>query len=530
VIGAVVATFKMPNLAVPILVTVVVTALLLLMPATFLGTLFGFLTAWSLTRCLGRLARAAQNWSRGDFSEEVKDRSKDELGQLTRELNSMASQLETLLQTRGELATLEARNRFARDLHDSVKQQVFATSLQIATARSLLNKDHEATEEHLAQAGELVRQAQKELNVLIHEMRPAALEDKGLAKALREYAAKWSKGSEIPSEVHVRGEREVPLETEQTVFRIAQEALANVAKHSGAEGAELDLIYTPETLTLRVADDGRGFDPAQNPGEGFGLQSMRERAIKYGGHINVESTPGKGTPRYLHRPVKRRPRERRKIMGEQITVLLVDDHALVRQGVRAFLETQPDISVIAEAGNGEEAVKCAAEYAPDVALMDLIMPGMDGVEATRRLVARSPRTNVVMLTSYHDDEHVFPAIRAGALSYVLKEIGPEELAEAVRKAAAGEAVLHPRVAARVMRELHGARRDAPNVFHELSDREMEVLKLIADGCTNAEIAGRLYLSEKTIKSHVSNILGKLHLADRTQAAVYAWREGVVRRD
>ena len=145
-------------------------------------------------------------------------------------------------------------------------------------------------------------------------------------------------------------------------------------------------------------------------------------------------------------------------MSEPITVLLVDDHALVRQGVRAFLQTQGDISVVAEAESGEEAVRLAAEHAPDVALMDLIMPGMDGVEATRRLVASSPRTNVVMLTSYHDDEHIFPAIRAGALSYVLKEIGPDELAEAVRKAADGEAVLHPRVAARVVRELHGARR------------------------------------------------------------------------
>ncbi len=217
-------------------------------------------------------------------------------------------------------------------------------------------------------------------------------------------------------------------------------------------------------------------------------------------------------------------------MSEPITVLLVDDHAMVRQGVRAFLETQPDITVVAEAESGREAVRLATEYAPDVALMDLIMPGMDGVEATRRLTASSPRTSVVMLTSYHDDEHVFPAIRAGALSYVLKEIGPDELADAVRKAATGEAVLHPRVAARVVRELHGARRDAPNAFHDLSDRELEVLRLIADGCNNAEIAQRLYLSEKTVKSHVSNILGKLHLADRTQAAVYAWREGVVRRE
>ena len=217
-------------------------------------------------------------------------------------------------------------------------------------------------------------------------------------------------------------------------------------------------------------------------------------------------------------------------MSEPITVMLVDDHALVRQGVRAFLDTQGDIAVVAEAKSGEEAVKLAAEHAPDVALMDLIMPGMDGVEATRRLVAQSPRTNVVMLTSYHDDEHVFPAIRAGALSYVLKEIGPDELADAVRKAAVGDATLHPRVAARVVSELHGTRRAEPNVFHELSDRELEVLKLIAEGISNAEIASRLYVSEKTVKSHVSNILSKLHLADRTQAAVYAWRQGVVRRD
>ena len=217
-------------------------------------------------------------------------------------------------------------------------------------------------------------------------------------------------------------------------------------------------------------------------------------------------------------------------MNDSVTVLLVDDHELVREGVRTFLDAQPDILVVAEAASGEEAVRLAAEHAPDVALMDLLMPGMDGVEATRRLTASSPRTSVVVLTSYHDDEYVFPAIKAGALSYVLKEIGPEELADAVRKAAAGEAVLHPRVAAKVVREMRGARASEPNVFQDLSDREMEVLKLVADGLSNAEISRRLFVSEKTTKCHVSNILGKLHLADRTQAAVYAWRQGVVRRD
>jgi NarL family two-component system response regulator LiaR len=161
-----------------------------------------------------------------------------------------------------------------------------------------------------------------------------------------------------------------------------------------------------------------------------------------------------------------------------------------------------------------------------VVLMDLIMPGMDGVEATRQIRRASPHTQVIVLTSYHEDEHIFPALRAGALSYVLKDIGPVELADAVRKAAAGEAVLHPRVAARVIRELQGTREDAPNPFTELTDRELELLRLIADGLSNSEIAAKLYISEKTVKGHVSNILSKLHLADRTQAAVYAWREGL----
>lgn len=216
-------------------------------------------------------------------------------------------------------------------------------------------------------------------------------------------------------------------------------------------------------------------------------------------------------------------------MSEAISVLIVDDHKVVRRGIRAFLETQPDIIVVDEAESGEEAIRSAIDYAPDVVLMDLVMPGLDGVETTRRLKQVSPRTQVIILTSYHQDEHIFPAIRAGALSYMLKDVEPEELANAIRKAADQEAVLHPRVAARVVQELHGARQDNPNPFTELSDRELDVLRLVADGLSNADIAERLVISEKTVKSHVSNILSKLHLADRTQAAVYAWREGVVRR-
>jgi NarL family two-component system response regulator LiaR len=217
-------------------------------------------------------------------------------------------------------------------------------------------------------------------------------------------------------------------------------------------------------------------------------------------------------------------------MQNPITILIVDDHAVVRQGVRAFLDTQPDLKVIGEAASGEEGIELAIQYVPDVVLMDLVMPGLDGVEATRRLKRASPRSQVVVLTSYHEDEYIFPAIRAGALSYVLKDIGPRELADVVRMAANGEVVLHSRVAARVIQELQSIREDQVNPFTELSERELEVLRLIAAGLSNAEIAAKLVLSDKTIKGHVSNILSKLHLVDRTQAAVYAWREGIVHRE
>jgi NarL family two-component system response regulator LiaR len=218
-------------------------------------------------------------------------------------------------------------------------------------------------------------------------------------------------------------------------------------------------------------------------------------------------------------------------MPEPITVLVVDDHQMICLGIQAYFDTLPDIQVVGQAASGAAALALVEQHAPDVVLMDLIMPEMDGVEATRRVKQVSPRTQVIVLTSYHDDEHIFPAIRAGALSYLLKDIDPDEMAEAVRRAHAGEAVIHPRVAARLVQELHGARQsELVNPFTALTARELDVLRLVAGGKSNQEIAEQLVISEKTVKSHVSNILRKLHLADRTQAAVFAWREGVVRKE
>jgi NarL family two-component system response regulator LiaR len=214
---------------------------------------------------------------------------------------------------------------------------------------------------------------------------------------------------------------------------------------------------------------------------------------------------------------------------KRITTLIVDDQPVVRQGVRAFLEAQPDIDVVAEASSGAEAVALAVEYAPDVVLMDLIMPGMDGVEATRRVKEACPQTRIVILTSFHDDEHVLPAVMAGATSYLLKDVSPAELVDAVRKAMRGEAALHPSIASMLMRGLRDKRKSERQIKHDLSDRELEVLRLLAEGLSNSVIATQLFISEKTVKSHVSSILNKLDLTDRTQAAVYAWREGLMHR-
>lgn len=216
--------------------------------------------------------------------------------------------------------------------------------------------------------------------------------------------------------------------------------------------------------------------------------------------------------------------------AQTITVLIVDDHQLVREGVRTFLQRQSDITVVGDAASGQEGLKLAAELVPDVVLMDLVMPEMDGVETTRRLKQISPSSQVIVLTSFDDDQHILPAIRAGALSYLLKDVSTAMLADAVRKAARGEVVMTPQVAKRVMQELRQGGRTPTPLDSDLSEREVEVLRLIAEGRSNTEISERLVISEHTVKRHVSNILSKLHLADRTQAAVYAWREGMVDKD
>jgi two-component system, NarL family, response regulator LiaR len=204
-----------------------------------------------------------------------------------------------------------------------------------------------------------------------------------------------------------------------------------------------------------------------------------------------------------------------------IRVLVADDHGVVREGLRSFLALQDDIEVVGEAVDGEEAIEAVRRLSPDVALMDLVMPRMDGIEAIRHIRDESPQTRVIVLTSFVDEDKMLPAVRAGAAGYLLKDVEPQELVTAIRTVHGGAALLHPAVVAELVREAGSPRGDG------LTEREREVLVLIARGRANKAIAFELGVSEKTVKTHVSNSLGKLGLTDRTQAALYAVREGLV---
>jgi len=210
-----------------------------------------------------------------------------------------------------------------------------------------------------------------------------------------------------------------------------------------------------------------------------------------------------------------------------IRVLIADDHAVVRRGLRTFLELQEEIEVVGEAEDGEQALTEAERLDPDVILLDLVMPHVDGIAALHGLRERSPRSRVIVLTTFLDDDKLLPAVRAGAAGYLLKDVEPKDLVGAIRTVHAGEALLHPAAAARVMAELVDAARPTPATL--LTPRENEVLALIARGSSNKVIARELGVSEKTVKTHVSNLLGKLGVTDRTQAALYAVREGLVPR-
>jgi len=216
-------------------------------------------------------------------------------------------------------------------------------------------------------------------------------------------------------------------------------------------------------------------------------------------------------------------------MNEPIRVLIADDHAIVRKGIRALLATEPGIEVVGEAEDGRLAIAQASRLRPDVILMDLVMPELDGITAIQHITTHQSEVRILVLTSFATDDKIFPAIKAGALGYLLKDSSPQELVQAIRQVCRGESFLHPLVARKLLQELSQPPTQPPTP-DPLTERELEVLRLVAQGHSNQEIAVQLTISDATVRTHVSNILGKLHLASRTQAALYALREGLASLD
>jgi NarL family two-component system sensor histidine kinase LiaS len=261
--------------------------------AVLVGLFFGFVTARGVTRRLGRMAVTASAWGRGDFSSTIRDNSPDEIGQLAGELNRMSEQLQELIRARQQLAGLEERNRLARDLHDSVKQQVFAISMNLGTVQTLWERDPAQAREKLEAAMNQARQAQKELAMLIQTLRPVQMQGKRLVQALGEFLQDWQTQSGIRAEFQAGEGISISDEKEQSLFRVAQEALSNAARHSGATEVRVALTVQGGRVIMTVSDDGRGFDPDQTTG-GFGLKSMRERVEAQGGTLEIRSG-GNGT-------------------------------------------------------------------------------------------------------------------------------------------------------------------------------------------------------------------------------------------
>ena len=216
-------------------------------------------------------------------------------------------------------------------------------------------------------------------------------------------------------------------------------------------------------------------------------------------------------------------------MSEDIRILIADDHAVVREGLRALIDVEPGMELVGEAADGIEAVQKARSLQPDVILLDLVMPRMGGIEAIGEIKRENPGARILVVTSFAEDEKVFPAIKAGALGYLLKDSSPQELLQAIRDVHQGEPSMHPTIARKLVRELQRSS-DLPPTEEPLTEREAEVLGLVARGLSNQEIGERLFISERTVRTHVSNILSKLHLANRTQATLYALREGLARLD
>ena len=436
-----------------------------------------------------------------------------------------AAHAERERESAARLAVAEERTRIARELHDIVAHAVSVMVLQVGAVRHKLPDGLADDADALRGVEQTGRAALAEMRRLLGAMRS---DGDGLELAPQpgldglESLAREVERAGLPVRLHVEGEPvRLPRAIDLSAYRIVQEGLTNALKHARASHADVTLRYEPEEVRIEVRDDGKG-DSRSNPG----LRPRRHPRTRQ--DLRRRDDGGNGKRRRLRPEHAPSPREQRPM---SIRVLVADDQSMVRAGFRMLLGGEEDIEVVAEASNGLEAVEKAARFQPTVVLMDIRMPELDGLEATRRILAADGTARILILTTFDLDEYVYEALRAGASGFVLKDEPPEQLIAAIRTVAAGEALLSPTVTKRVIERFTRLPRPTPpRGFDELTAREQDVFRLIANGLSNTEIAQELFISDTTVKTHITHIFQKLDIRDRVQAVVLAYQSGLFAAD
>lgn len=455
------------------------------------------------------------------------------------DLVALALEHERLDRQASVLAVVEERNRLAREIHDTLAQSITAIILNLEALKPNSANHSPLEASILVETEALARGALTEARRSVLALNPTPLVHQSLRQALAQELARFGRRAGVATQFYVQG-AEQPLAPEQitALFRISQEALQNIFKHGAARTVLLELTFSTEAVTLSVEDDGVGFAPETVPDPnqqgGSGLLGMAARARSLGGALHVDSRPGQGTRVQVHLPYTFTPRPplphlsdtSSSSTAQPIRVLIVDDHPVTRQGIRRILEGQPDLLVVGEAADGLMGLEKLTTLNPDVVLLDLQMPNLGGLAALPRLRAACPQVEVVVLTTFDQEEHVFAALKAGARGYLLKDSAPETLLATIRAAARRESLLPTALATRVVdRYVALAQREAdPDA---LNDRELEVLTLIATGAPYKTIAGQLHITPKTVQYHAGNIMGKLQARSRGEAVAVATERGLL---
>ncbi len=413
------------------------------------------------------------------------------------------------------VAREEERRRLRRNLHDEVGPTLAGLAMQLGVVRTLVADDPTAAADRLGLLQDAARTALGTLRRMAHDLRPPALDELGLAGALQQL------GETLGLRLRFTGSQpeRLPAAVEVAAYRIGAEALHNVVRHAGTDVVELTVDRVGGELLLVVRDDGAGRAPGSPPASGCrdagaGRRARRDRRRR------LRARSGNDGDRAAARPAGGVGGGGRVTDGgSRVRVVLADDHPMFREGLRFTLEREPDLEVVGEAADGRAVLDLVADLDPDVVLMDLAMPVLDGLTATRELVGASARSRILVLTMSEDDDSVLAAVRAGACGYLVKGADPEQVVSAVRAVARGHAVFGASLAGRLLGLFASPLPSLP----QLSLREKEVLDLLAEGMTNAEIGRALFISPITVRNHLSSIFGKLHVSTRGQAV--AWVRG-----